>query len=116
MQNIKLLIIDPQIDFCDAPANGKLAIPGAWNDMERLSHFVNRYEMIDDIFVTLDTHHICDIAHSVWWTNKNDESPPPFTTITVSDIENGLWFLEIRYLLNVRLTIFVSLIKQVKIL
>lgn len=34
---IRLLIIDPQNDFCDGPSNGSLPVAGAYDDMTRLA-------------------------------------------------------------------------------
>lgn len=92
-----LLIIDPQNDFCnpgDAQGNnvGSLYVPGADKDMERLAEWiVNNIEDIDSIAVTLDTHHINDIAHPTLWEDKDGNNPNPFTIITSQDIENGTW-------------------------
>lgn len=65
---IVLLIIDPQNDFHDDPpdANGKtrgytgsLAVGGATADSLRLSEMIRRnIHDIDEIYVTLDTHHV----------------------------------------------------------
>jgi len=40
-ERIDLLIIDPQVDFCDP--SGALYVPGAEKDMERLSEMVKRF-------------------------------------------------------------------------
>ena len=91
-QKIRLLIIDPQVDFCDGPANGALPVPGAWEDMVRLARLVDRLRWeISAIDVTLDTHHAIDMAHAPWWMNEAGAPPPPFTLITASDVEAGLW-------------------------
>jgi len=85
-----LLCIDPQVDFCDP--KGSLYVPGADKDMERLAEWIlNNIETIDAIAVTLDTHHINDIAHPTLWEDKDGNSPNPFTIITSEDIENGTW-------------------------
>ncbi|WP_220789273.1 cysteine hydrolase family protein [Craterilacuibacter sinensis] len=47
--------------------------------------------MLDAIHVTLDTHQQLDIAHPSWWCNTSCEAPPPFTQISITDIENGIW-------------------------
>lgn len=85
-----LLIIDPQVDFCSP--SGNLYVPGADEDSERLARMIRRVSnRINDIHVTLDTHHYFDIAHPIFWTNSLGEHPNPFTLITASDIENGVW-------------------------
>ena len=51
-----LLIIDPQVDF---HPGGSLAIANANDDSERTASLIlNNIDHIDDIVVTLDTHHV----------------------------------------------------------
>ena len=89
---VRLLVIDPQVDFCDGPANGALAVPGAWADMERLAAMIDRLgPRIDDIDVTLDSHHTIDIAHPGWWVDRQGANPRPFTLITAADVQAGVW-------------------------
>ena len=89
---IRLLIIDPQMDFCDGPANGALAVTGAYDDMTRLARMIERLgSKIDDIDVTLDSHRTIDIAHPAWWVNSQGQAPNPFTMITSADVEAGVW-------------------------
>jgi nicotinamidase-related amidase len=91
---IHLLAIDPQRDFCEPPGNGggALFVPGAVEDMDRLSGMVEKYtEKIDDIHVTLDSHHLVHIAHPIWWRDTKGNHPNPFTIISVADVENGTW-------------------------
>lgn len=88
MKKIELLIIDPQIDFCDP--QGALYVPGAEDDMRRLTGFVRRNATrLDDIHVTLDSHHLIHIAHPIFWKDSNGAHPAPFTSISLSDVENG---------------------------
>jgi nicotinamidase/pyrazinamidase len=90
MKNIHLLAIDVQNDFCDR--YGALYVKGAERDTTRLSVFVNRmiYD-IDSIHVTLDSHHLVDIAHSVFWINDEGDNPPPRTIISEEDVVSGVW-------------------------
>ena len=61
---IVLLIIDPQNDFHDDPGDkrgykGTLAVEGATADSLRISEMIRKHgEDIDEIYVTLDTHHV----------------------------------------------------------
>jgi nicotinamidase/pyrazinamidase len=88
---VELLIIDPQIDFCD-PDKGALYVKGAEHDMARLSSMVRRVgSRLDDIHVTLDSHHLVDIAHPIFWRDSQGNHPDPFTLISVSDVETGKW-------------------------
>jgi nicotinamidase-related amidase len=84
----KLLIIDPQNDFCE-PA-GSLFVPGADEDCNRLASFIKKNsQAIDAIHITLDSHSTYHIAHTVFWKNLLGQHPDPFTIINKIDIENG---------------------------
>jgi nicotinamidase-related amidase len=86
---IRLLAIDPQVDFMD---NGALPVPGAYDDMTRLAAMVDRLGgKLDDIHVTLDSHRTVDIAHAPWWVDGQGRNPAPFTLITSADVESGAW-------------------------
>jgi nicotinamidase-related amidase len=88
---IELLIIDPQVDFMDLPGS-KLAVPGASKDMERLAAFVARCgHKLDDIHVTLDSHHLLHIANPMLWVNSQREHPAPFTLVAAKDVTAGVW-------------------------
>ena len=87
---MSLLIIDPQIDFCD-PA-GALYVPHAEEDMRRLAAFIRQQKhQIESIHVTLDSHHLVHIAHPIFWQDAEGKNPAPFTTITASEVELGRW-------------------------
>ncbi len=67
--DLRLLIIDPQNDFCDK--RGSLFVPGADKDMVHLARMIKRLkDKISDIHVTLDTHHYVDIAHPGFWVDS----------------------------------------------
>jgi len=88
MKNIHLLVIDPQIDFCDS--KGALYVKGAEKDMSRLATFTRKSkDKITDIHVTLDSHHLIDIAHPTFWRDTNGAAPKPFTIITAQDVKDG---------------------------
>ncbi len=119
MLNVQLVIIDPQNDFCypgfvewakvlglssdpiipsycppEWIQQGSLYVPGAFEDMIRMANMIERVgDKISDIHVTMDTHHYLDIAHPSYWVSGSDgvTHPDPFTIITVSDVENGVW-------------------------
>ena len=87
---LHLLIIDPQNDFCDP--SGSLFVPGADEDMQRLANFMDRIgHKIDDIHVTVDSHHLFDIAHPMYWKDSSGNNPQPFTIIKPEDIKSGKW-------------------------
>jgi nicotinamidase/pyrazinamidase len=89
----KLLIIDPQNDFCDEPGtSGKPALPvsGAYNDIVRISGFIDTLSRkIDSITVTLDSHPAVAIERPGFWMNSDGQPVAPFTVITSSDIESA---------------------------
>lgn len=87
---IHLLIIDPQYDFCDQ--RGALFVTGADADMHRLATMINRLrDKLDDIHVTLDSHHLVDIAHPIMYVDSKGNHPAPFTLIFEDDLVNGTW-------------------------
>jgi len=95
-KKIHLLIIDPQNSFAKVvdPSdqqdfhNGELCVPGAWEDMVRVADMIDRIgDKIDDITVTLDSHHRLHIAHPMWWKDANGDRPQPFTSMRE---ENGI--------------------------
>lgn len=85
-----LLIIDAQFDFCNP--KGTLFVPGAENDVERIAQLIATYgESITQIFVTLDTHRVLDIAHPLFWEDPNRNTVAPFTLITANAVKAGKW-------------------------
>jgi hypothetical protein len=89
MTKTVLIIVDPQVDF---HPGGSLGIPGADEDSARIADLItSKGNAIDEIYVTLDSHHRLHLAHAVCWTNAAGESPAPFTLIKNADIKAGLW-------------------------
>tara|TARA_B100000508_G_scaffold31981_1_gene24605 strand:+ start:41058 stop:41867 length:810 start_codon:yes stop_codon:yes gene_type:complete len=89
--NIHLLVIDPQNDFMDI-ADAALPVAGANDDMKRLADLVDRVgAKLQKIHVTLDSHHLVDIAHPAFWRDAAGQSPDPMTMITADSIEDGTW-------------------------
>ena len=87
---VQLLIIDPQVDFCDPL--GALSVPGAEADMARLARMVRRLApKLDSIHVTLDSHHLVDIAHPIFWQDSAGNHPAPFTILSAADVEARHW-------------------------
>jgi len=103
--NIHLLVIDPQNDFCDLPAEylsrnpstgeavgPALAVPGAHADMFRLSELINRgLRGLSDISVTLDSHHYVGIERPTFWLKGDGTEVPPFTEITAASVRAGAY-------------------------
>lgn len=89
-QKVHLVIIDPQVDFCDP--NGALTVNGAEQDIRRLADMVRRTtRKLDDIHVTLDSHRLIDVAHPVFWKDSDGSHPAPFTIISAADVRSGRW-------------------------
>lgn len=90
MNQIHLVVIDPQNDFCRP--DGALSVPGAAADMDRLALFVSRLKgKLADIHVTLDSHRKVDISHPVWFRDRDGDNPAPFTVITAASVRAGDW-------------------------
>ena len=90
MKRIELLVIYGQNDFCEP--EGALFVNGAPEDCRRLADFIRRnIDVIDGLTVTLDSHHLYDIAHPLYWVNGRGENPAPFTVITADDVKSGTW-------------------------
>lgn len=102
-RNIQLLIIDPQNDFCDLPADWcpgdpvtgavvspALPVVGAHADMLRLAQLIQEGASgISSIGVTLDSHHRFDIAHPTFWSTGSGAPVGPFTPITAAQVRNA---------------------------
>lgn len=91
-ENVQLLVIDPQYDFMDYDGSA-LAVPGASQDMIRTAALVRRLgSRLDDIHVTLDSHHLVDVGHPTMWVGDDEKTPPPpFTAILSDDIRSRIW-------------------------
>lgn len=86
---VMFLAIDVQQDFMD---NGSLGVPGAKDDVERMTRFIyNNMEKITKIAVSIDTHNPIQIFHPCWWVDENGNNPAPYTLITLADLDSGKW-------------------------
>ncbi|QCB44651.1 cysteine hydrolase [Hydrogenophaga sp. PAMC20947] len=104
-QNIQLLIIDPQNDFCDVPEpwqgvdplSGQriapaLPVQGAHADMLRLAELIQAGQAgLSDMVVTLDSHHLFDVAHPAYWQQADGSPVAPFTPIAAQQVRGGLF-------------------------
>ena len=93
--NTRLLLIDPQNDFCDIPPGEafvapRLPVSGADADMKRLALLIDEMAgSIDQVTVTLDTHSRFHIAHGINWRTRDGNMPAPFTIISLDAYEAG---------------------------
>jgi len=102
-KKIALFLLDPQNDFHDmneisgagtlAGRKGSLAVPGACADSYRIADMIiDNWKLLDEIIVTLDSHHPCHISHGAYWRNSQGVHPEPFTTeIRLQDMRENLW-------------------------
>lgn len=102
-RQISLLIIDPQNDFCDLPADwlGRdplggqaltpaLPVAGAHADMLRVASLIDQGGRgLSQILLTLDSHRRYDIAHPAFWQTGDGGAVSPFTTITAAQVRVG---------------------------
>jgi nicotinamidase-related amidase len=87
----KLLIIDPQNDFCDIP-RAALPVPGADADMHRLAALMDKAgAQLSDLIVTLDSHASVGIERTSFWLTQASEPVAPFTQITERQVRDGLY-------------------------
>lgn len=85
-----VFIIDPQLDFF---TGGSAAVPGSTEDSEKISELIkDNIHNIDEIFVSLDSHHRMHIAHGIFWCNADGQNPAPSTVISLADLEKKVWF------------------------
>lgn len=90
MRKIKLLIVDPQNDFVDP--NGNLYVTNAEKSILNLVNFIDKIgHKLDDIDITLDSHHLMHIANPLFWMNSKGEHPTHFTIIHKEEVKNGKW-------------------------
>ena len=89
-----LLIVDPQIDFCDIDPSKiggyvpRLQIANAYESILKVADYIDANLLtIDGIMVSLDSHHVVDIAHTEFWSDKEGTTPLPFTQVTAKQIE-----------------------------
>jgi nicotinamidase/pyrazinamidase len=89
-RRVLLLIVDMQIDFCHD--HGALYVPGAQDDIRRLSAFIFEHAAtITDVVCTLDSHLPLQIFHPAWWAGEDGNHPEPLTLISAEDVAAGRW-------------------------
>ncbi len=94
-KRIALLLVDVQNTFCipgfELYVGGRSGT-AAVDDNRRLCSFIYRnLGAITRIIPTMDTHQVMQIFHSIFLVNEAGDHPPPFSLISVADIEQGRW-------------------------
>lgn len=92
---IWLLLIDVQNTFCipgfELYVGGRSG-NGAVDDNRRLAEFIYRnLGRITHISATMDTHHVQQIFHPVFFVDAEGNHPTPYTDIHPADLETGRW-------------------------
>lgn len=90
VEQVLVIGIDVQNDFMET---GALAVPGSHADVERFTQFIYKnIDKITQIAVSIDTHNPSQIFHPCWWVDADGNNAPPFTLITLKDLDDGKWF------------------------
>ncbi|NEP18648.1 MAG: isochorismatase [Leptolyngbya sp. SIO4C1] len=94
-RRICLLAIDVQNTFCVPDFElfvGGRSGSGAVEDTRRLCEFIYRHlGVITEIVPTMDTHRAAQIFHAYFWVDAVGQPPPPMTTISFEDVQQGRW-------------------------
>ncbi|MGK7944332.1 MAG: isochorismatase [Microcystaceae cyanobacterium] len=92
---ICLMIIDAQNTFCLPDFElfvGGQSGRGAIDDNIRLCQFIyHNLDTITEIAPTMDTHTGMQIFHSVFWVNDLGEHPQIHSSISLKDVQKGVW-------------------------
>lgn len=87
---IRLLIIDPQVDFVEKA--GSIPAKDAKLAIKHINHFIEKFdEKIDEIYITMDIHYRLSIFHPLMWQNQKGNQPIPGTIISSEDVNNFIW-------------------------
>jgi nicotinamidase-related amidase len=89
-RRVCLFAVDCQNTFCTP--GFELFVPGAPDDSRRLCEFVYRnLARLTEIVATLDTHLARQIFHAAFLVGPDGRHPPPYTVVSVADVEGGVW-------------------------
>lgn len=89
MQRIDLVCIDFQADFMD---NGSLPVKGGRQAAQNTAQLIKRLgKKISNVYASLDSHQNLQIFHALWFLNKQNQHPNPYTPITYAEVANGDW-------------------------
>jgi nicotinamidase-related amidase len=94
-RRVCLVCVDCQNTFCVpgfelfvAGRSGR----GAVEDVTRLCTFLYRnLGAITEVVATLDSHRAVQVFHAVFLVDADGRHPPPYTLVSVEDVESGRW-------------------------
>jgi len=90
-----LMLIDVQNTFCIPEFElyvGGRSGRGAVDDNTRLCEFIYRnLGNITQITATLDTHKTMQVFHAIFFVDKDDHHPAPYTDLHASELRAGKW-------------------------
>lgn len=96
MKKVHVIGIDCQIDFGTKPnaipgiKTGALYVQGGEEAMARAASLIRRaMPRIEDIHMTLDSHHRMHIANHTCWRDRKGNVPSPFTPVSADQIRSG---------------------------
>ncbi len=89
-QKTMLVLVDAQVDFVHE--DGALSVPGAVDDTRRTIEWMfANLERVTTIVASLDSHVPLQIFYPMWWVNADGQHPTPYTSISVEDVDQGVW-------------------------
>ncbi len=88
--DVRLLMIDPQYDFCNEEPRGALFVPGAPDDCIRTAAMIRRLgKKIHKIYATFDSHSQYQIFHQMFWMKADGSDVDIFSAITNDIVKSG---------------------------
>lgn len=96
MQRIDMILIDFQRDFLD---DGSLPVKGGRAAAQNAAKVVDRLgKKVKNIYASLDSHQNLHVFTPLWWLNKNNQHPSPYTPITYQEVIDGEWRTTLKHL------------------
>lgn len=84
-----MILIDFQKDFMD---DGSLPVNGGRKAAHNSAKVIDRLgKKITKIYCSLDSHQNLHVFTPLWWLDKNNRHPDPYTPITYQEVMDGEW-------------------------
>ncbi len=97
MRNSRLVIVDPQVDFCDEIAlKAAMPVPGSRDAVEKTAALIDRIGYIGlypltGITIVREHNRLVSINHPIFWEDPKGQPPPSYTSIYHQDIVAKRW-------------------------